>query len=145
MDIKLVSPVLKIAETFAIFRQSGNFESEIELLMHAFRIGDKKWVNATKKTTLDPFTLQKYLRQMCREGCKYAVVEVSSHAVTQSRIWGINFDVAAFTNVTAEHIEYHGSFDAYLRAKAKFFATVSNSKRKSFIEKSLVLDRKSVV
>jgi len=107
----------------------------------AFRIGDKKWVNATKKTTLDPFTLQKYLRQMCREGCKYAVVEVSSHAVTQSRIWGINFDVAAFTNVTAEHIEYHGSFDAYLRAKAKFFATVSNSKRKSFIEKSLVLNK----
>ncbi|MBD3331157.1 UDP-N-acetylmuramoyl-L-alanyl-D-glutamate--2,6-diaminopimelate ligase [Candidatus Peregrinibacteria bacterium] len=106
-----------------------------------FQVGDKRWVNDTKQTTLSPFQLQKLLRQMVDGGCKYAVLEVSSHAVTQSRVYGVNFDLAMFTNVTPEHIEYHGSFDSYLDAKMRLFKWVANGKRKSDVKKTLVLNR----
>jgi len=69
-----------------------------------FQVGDKKWTNITKQTTQSPFVLQKLLREMVSAGCKFAVVEVSSHAMTQSRVWGINIDCAAYTNVTEDHI-----------------------------------------
>ncbi len=103
-----------------------------------FQIGDRRWVNDTKKTTMSPFVLQKTLREMVKSGCKYAVLEVSSHAITQSRVYGINFDVAVITNVTPEHIEYHGSFDAYLNAKGELFKKVSKGKRKFGIQKMLI-------
>lgn len=105
-----------------------------------FQIGDKKWVNDTKTTTLSPFKINSLLSQMVKAGCKYAVIEVSSHSVTQSRIWGINFDCAVVTNISPEHIEYHGSFDAYLRAKGELFKKVMKSKRKPNVPKVLVLN-----
>ena len=55
-----------------------------------------------------------YQKRMVKERCKYAVVEVTSHALTQSRVLGINFDVGVLTNVTSDHVEYHGSFNHYL-------------------------------
>lgn len=105
-----------------------------------FQIGDKKWVNDTKQTTLSPFKINSLLSQMVKAGCKYAVIEVSSHSVTQSRIWGINFDCAVFTNISPEHIEYHGSFDSYLRAKGDLFKRVMKAKRKPNVPKVLVLN-----
>lgn len=106
-----------------------------------FRIGDKTWVNDSKQSTASPFKLQKLLREMVTAGCKYAVVEVTSHAVTQSRIWGINFDVAVITNVTADHIEYHGNFNNYLEAKGGLFKAVSKGRRKFGISKVAILNK----
>ncbi len=103
-----------------------------------FVLGDKAWTNNTNKTTLGPFAFQKLLRQMVKNGCKYAVLEVSSHAVTQSRVYGVNFDMAVVTNVTPEHIEYHGNFDSYLNAKGQLFKNVSNSRRKFGVAKVLI-------
>jgi len=105
-----------------------------------FQIGEKKWVNAEKQTTLSPFRLQKLLKKMVKAGCKYAVVEVTSHAITQSRVFGINFDMAVVTNVTPDHVEYHGSFNSYLNEKGKLFRKVSKGRRKFGVPKVLVLN-----
>ncbi len=105
-----------------------------------FRIGDEKWVNDTKQSTSSPFALQKLLKRMRAAGCKYAVLEVTSHAVTQSRILGINFDVAVITNITEDHIEYHGNFNNYLDAKGGLFRKVSKGKRKFGVPKVIVLN-----
>lgn len=75
----------------------------------------------TEQTTPDPITLNALLGRMADEGCKYAFMEVSSHAVDQSRIGGLRFTGGIFTNLTRDHMDYHGSFDNYLAAKKKFF------------------------
>jgi len=105
-----------------------------------FQVGTRKWTNTTKQTTLGRFALQRLLREMVDEGCKFAVLEVSSHAMTQSRVWGINIDCAVFTNVARDHIEYHGSFANYLYAKGSLFQKVSKSRRKAGVQKVLVLN-----
>lgn len=105
-----------------------------------FQIGEERWVNDSKQTTLGPFQLQKLLKRMVKERCKYAVVEVTSHALTQSRVLGINFDVGVLTNVTSDHVEYHGSFNQYLNAKGKLFKKVSKGRRKFGVPKVVVLN-----
>lgn len=105
-----------------------------------FQICSEKWVNDTKKTTLGPFFLQKMLRKMVKAGCKYAVLEISSHSITQSRIHGINFDIAVVTNVSPEHVEYHGSFNNYLNTKGRLFQKVSKDQRKFGVPKILVMN-----
>jgi len=95
-----------------------------------FKIGNSEWVNKTKNTMLGRMALQKMLRRMVKEGCKAAVVEVSSEGVAFHRTYGINFDILVFTNLTPEHIEAHGSFEKYKRAKQKIFAGLSKNKRK---------------
>lgn len=92
-----------------------------------FQVGSDEWVNASKQTTLGPFYLQKLLLRMKKEGCTHAVLEVTSHAIDQSRIFGIDFDVAVITSVTSDHVEYHGSFEGYLNAKGKLFKNVSKA------------------
>ncbi|MBI4235269.1 UDP-N-acetylmuramoyl-L-alanyl-D-glutamate--2,6-diaminopimelate ligase [Candidatus Peregrinibacteria bacterium] len=108
-----------------------------------FQIGDEKWGNPTKQTTMSPFMLQKFLRRALNEKCQYAVLEVTSHAIDQSRIFGINFDMAVITNIEPEHIEYHGNFNAYLNSKAKLFKKVSNGGRKPGVPKMLILNADS--
>lgn len=105
-----------------------------------FQVGDKKWVNASKQSTISPFKLQKLLRDMVKDGCEYAVIEVTSHAMTQSRVFGVNFDMAIITNITRDHIEYHGSFNAYLNAKGGLFRKVSKGKRKPGVPKVMILN-----
>lgn len=90
-----------------------------------FRIGEKEWINEYKQTMLGRFKLQKLLRQMNKEGCKYAVIETSSEGILQHRHCGIDYSVAVFTNLSPEHIEHHGSFDNYRAAKLKLFKKVA--------------------
>lgn len=106
-----------------------------------FQVGDTKWVNLTKQTTLGPFFLQKMLRRMVDEGCTHAVLEVSSHSIHQNRIWGINFDTAVLTNIGEDHLEYHGGFDNYLHTKGLLFARLNRSQRKPRIPKVAVLNK----
>ena len=75
----------------------------------------------TEHTTPDPITLNKLLGRMADEGCKYAFMEVSSHSVAQKRIGGLRFAGGIFTNLTRDHLDYHGTVDNYLKAKKTFF------------------------
>lgn len=106
-----------------------------------FRVGERSWANTTKITTMGPFFLQKMLRDMVNEHCTHAVLEVSSHSILQNRVWGINFDTAVFTNITEEHVDYHGGFDNYLRTKGLLFDRLNRSARKPHIQKVSILNK----
>lgn len=75
----------------------------------------------TDRTTPDAININKVLKEMVDEGCEFAFMEVSSHAVVQERIAGLEFTGAAFTNITHDHLDYHKTFKEYIRAKKKFF------------------------
>lgn len=106
-----------------------------------FRVGDRTWVNHAKMTTLSPFFLQKTLREMVNIGCQFAVLEVSSHAMVQNRVWGVNFDTVLFTNIGEDHLDYHGGFTEYLRAKGMLFSGLNHFARKPHIQKVMVLNQ----
>ncbi|TAL68838.1 MAG: UDP-N-acetylmuramoyl-L-alanyl-D-glutamate--2,6-diaminopimelate ligase [Bacteroidetes bacterium] len=82
-------------------------------------IGDSKLPST--HTTPDPLQLCNYLSQMKSEGVKYVIMEVSSHALSQNRVTGITFDIAAFTNLTHDHLDYHHTLEDYASAKKLLF------------------------
>ncbi len=106
-----------------------------------FQIGELRWTNSTKITTLGPFFLQKMLRQMVNERCTHAVLEVSSHSLLQNRVWGVNFDTAVFTNIGEDHLDYHGGYENYVRAKGMLFSRLNRSNRKARIPKISILNK----
>lgn len=84
-----------------------------------YRIDDV--VLPSTHTTPDPLRLNAMLAAMVEKGCGYCFMEVSSHAVVQERIAGLQFAGAAFSNITHDHLDYHGTFASYIAAKKKFF------------------------
>ena len=74
-----------------------------------------------KFTTPQPYELNALLSQMYKSGCEYVVMEVSSQALVQNRLYGIKFDVAVFTNLTQDHLDYHKTMDNYFDAKCLLF------------------------
>lgn len=86
-------------------------------------IGDE--VIPSTHTTPDAISVQSLLGQMADAGCTHVFMEVSSHAVHQNRIAGIDFTGAIFTNITHDHLDYHKTFDEYIRVKKKFFDDLS--------------------
>jgi len=83
------------------------------------KIGTKE-VPATH-TTPNPVALNHLLRNMIEEGCTFCFMEVSSHAIVQRRIAGLKFDIACFTNISHDHLDYHKTFKEYIYAKKRFF------------------------
>ena len=83
------------------------------------QIGDRV-VEATH-TTPDPISLNFLLKEMVEDGCDYCFMEVSSHAIVQQRIAGLKFAGGIFTNITHDHLDFHGTFANYIKAKKKFF------------------------
>ena len=83
-------------------------------------VGDE--VIPTERTTPESFELQALFARMRDAGCTHVVMEVSSHALTLDRVGGVHFDVAAFTNLTEDHLDFHKTMDAYCDAKAELFA-----------------------
>ena len=76
----------------------------------------------TERTTPESYELQKLFARMRDAGCTHVVMEVSSHALVLDRVGGIHYDVAAFTNLTEDHLDFHKTMDAYCDAKAELFA-----------------------
>jgi len=83
------------------------------------RIGEK--ILPSTHTTPDAISLQKLLSEMLLDGCTHVFMEVSSHSIHQHRIEGIRFKGACFTNITHDHLDYHQTFDEYIKVKKTFF------------------------
>ncbi len=81
----------------------------------------------TERTTPDSRQLQELFRRMADGGCRYCVMEVSSHALAMDRVYGIRFQVAVFTNLTEDHLDFHGTMEAYAEAKSTLFANAQRS------------------
>lgn len=92
-------------------------------------LGDKKIFS--NLTTHDVISNQKFLREMLEDQCKAAVLEVSSHGLDQHRVDEIAFDVALFTNLTPDHLDYHGNLESYRKAKRRLFELLEASGKKN--------------
>ncbi len=106
-----------------------------KMLMHAghkvgalttafYAFGDDKLEpNTSNRTVDDVFKIQALFARMKAAGCEYIVVEVTSQALDQHRVWGVPVDVAVMTNLTQDHLDYHGTMERYAEAKGKLFAS----------------------
>jgi UDP-N-acetylmuramoyl-L-alanyl-D-glutamate--2,6-diaminopimelate ligase len=88
------------------------------------KIGAETFPNKSRFTTLEAPEVQGQLRRMVEAGVECAVVETTSSGLALHRVWGVAYDLAVITNITSEHLEVHGSLEAYKRAKAMLFETV---------------------
>lgn len=102
---------------FQLFSQLGYMCGLISTVQ--YQIGSH--IYPSTHTTPDAIRFNELLAEMVEAGCQYVFAEVSSHAVVQERIAGLHFTGGIFTNITHDHLDYHGTFDQYLKAKKRFF------------------------
>src|SRR5437870_12429373 len=93
-----------------------------------YEIGER--VLPAARTTPESLDLQELLAQIANAGCRAAAMEVSSHALTQERVRGLEWDVAVFTNLTQDHLDYHGTMENYFESKAKLFTQLTQQQKK---------------
>lgn len=103
-------------------------------------IGDTAYDTGLHTTTPDAPDVQRFLAQMVESDAEYAVLEVTSHGLVQHRVTACDFDVAAVTNVTHEHLDYHGTYQSYLEAKSRLFHGLATAFRKPDTPKVAVLN-----
>src|SRR5947208_771638 len=94
-----------------------------------YEIGER--VLPAARTTPESLDLQELLSQITNAGCRGAAMEVSSHALAQERTRGLEWDVAVFTNLTQDHLDYHGTMENYFEAKSKLFTELVGQKQKT--------------
>ena len=109
--------------TDAILRAAGHVTGLVGTV--AVRVGDRVVEHDTRQTTPESADVQRYLRAMVDAGASWAVLEATSHGLAMHRLDQVRFLIGAVTNITHEHLEFHGSLDAYRRAKATLFERVA--------------------
>ena len=99
--------------------------------MSTIGYGTPKWqrANHVHMTSMQAFPLMQRIRELRREGIEWLVLETTSHALAQNRVWGVPFGIAVMTNVNHEHLDYHGTFENYRAAKQRLFQIVGRNKR----------------
>jgi UDP-N-acetylmuramoyl-L-alanyl-D-glutamate--2,6-diaminopimelate ligase len=102
---------------FDLFKNLGYQSALISTV--EYRIGEE--IIPSTHTTPDVVRLNKMLAKAVEVGCEYAFMEVSSHGIHQNRTEGLTFKIAGFTNITHDHLDYHKTFDEYLKTKKRFF------------------------
>jgi UDP-N-acetylmuramyl-tripeptide synthetase len=109
----------------------------------AFKVSGREVDNVTGQTTTEAPDVQAWLARMVEGGAQCAVIETTSHALVQERVRACDFDVAAFTNVGHDHLDYHASWDEYLEAKARLIDLAAGSPDKG-VEKTAILNRDDI-
>lgn len=99
--------------------------------MSTIGYGTPKWqrANHVHMTSMQAFPLMRRIQELRKEGIEWLVLETTSHALAQNRVWGVPFGVAVMTNVNHEHLDYHGSFENYRAAKQRLFQMAGRNKR----------------
>lgn len=121
----------KTTTTFMIEKMLHEAGKQVAMLSTvAYGIGDDIHPQIEHITTAQSGILQKRLDDFKKAGVQWVVLETSSHALAQHRIWGIPFEIAVMTNVTGDHLDYHGTFDNYLKAKVRLFKLSNKHGRK---------------
>lgn len=104
------------------------------------RIGSRAYDTGLHTTTPDAPDVQRYLAETVSEGSQYGVLEATSHGLAQHRVTACEFDVAVVTNITHEHLDFHGTYEEYRAAKARLFQSLAGSHRKPNTPKVAVLN-----
>ena len=102
---------------FDVFKNLGYTSALLSTV--EIRIGEE--IIPATHTTPDVITINQILAKAVEEGCEFAFMEVSSHGISQNRTEGLHFKIAGFTNLTHDHLDYHKTFDEYLKTKKRFF------------------------
>lgn len=119
----------KTTTTFLIHKMLHEAGFKVGMLSTvAYGVGDDIKNQIQHMTTEKAGVLQKRLRDFKRAGAQWVVVETSSHSLAQHRNWGLNYEIVVMTNVTNDHLDYHGTFENYLDAKLKLFKIAAKSK-----------------
>ncbi len=126
--------VYLIAKMFASAGYKAGFTSTA-----IFNDGEKEWLNNKKMTMPGRFWTQRMLKKMARNKCQYAIIETTSQGIEQFRHKFINYDILVFTGLYPEHIEAHGNFENYKKAKSKLFAHLKQCETKYSNEKKFVV------
>jgi len=103
-------------------------------------INDEERTNNTKMTSPDAFALQAFLKEAKDKGCEIAVIETASHWIKMSRIWGLNYDIVALTNITQDHLDLHKTMEDYVATKLEIFKKMMYYKRKKWVKKTAVIN-----
>lgn len=103
-------------------------------------IGGQSYDTGFHVTTPEAFDVQRYLHDMLEAGTEVAVLETTSHALDQGRVLCVDYDVAVVTNVTHEHMDWHGNWENYMEAKARLFKVLNKSYRKPSTPKAAVIN-----
>jgi UDP-N-acetylmuramoyl-L-alanyl-D-glutamate--2,6-diaminopimelate ligase len=121
--------------------QSAGLKSGLMSTLN-FRIGDHDWENETRQTTQESLENHAMLAEMVRQGVRYAVVETSSHGLALHRVGAMVYDVGIVTNITSEHLEFHGTVEQYRRDKARLFEGLDPTAEKGLgAQKAAILNR----
>jgi UDP-N-acetylmuramoyl-L-alanyl-D-glutamate--2,6-diaminopimelate ligase len=121
----------KTTTTFLIHKMLHEAGYKVGMLSTvAYGIGDDIKNQMVHMTTDQAGVLQSRLREFKRAGVEWVVLETSSHSLAQYRVWGVPYEIAVMTNVTNDHLDYHGTFEQYLHAKTRLFKIASKHGRK---------------
>ena len=120
----------KTTTSFMIHRMLHEAGFKVGLMTTvAYGAGDNIHPQVEHMTTVSVPLLMRRIKHLKSQGIEWLVLETTSHALAQNRVWGIPYSIAVMTNVTHEHLDYHGSFENYLNAKAKLFRIAGRNRK----------------
>lgn len=121
----------KTTTSFMIHRMLVEAGYDVALMSTvAYGVNRDITMQAQHMTTVSSPQLLKQIKGFKKQGARWLVLETTSHALAQNRVWGVPYEIAVMTNVTHEHLDYHGTFENYVHAKAKLFSVGNKHGRK---------------